>query len=441
MKRVAYIILATIAYCGCSRSGEGEQSSDGALNEIVLSPSVSEQVSSKGTIIEDITDLRSTTFMLYATAYDNDGDGVYAVAKAEIGYTSGAWSPTEGHKIYWPTSESDVTFYAWSPATVEPDYISEANLYFACDTKAAETSSGGVMTLHKDDASGDVVHYYDGAAALQEDLICSTTVMKNPTQQSVEGYGEIDYTVDLAFVHALTHLKFQYKTADGVEVRIKAMTLHNIISKGGFYSYSDDADEPYEWATYGDYYKDTRPNYHSVPMAWGNEDFVAATHTAVPINGKNDLMVFPQQVAAWNPDYIRDWDTNPGYSIANNDGFGSLYADMGAYLQIYCDMRTTHGADEHGDDVTYGESDTMTIDPDSDPVCCIYVPISSKDSDGKEVWVAGNIVTYTLTFGAGYDKDGEKNEDLTDSDDTPLTVEVTATLNGWYEGGDFDVEF
>ncbi|MFI3277468.1 MAG: fimbrillin family protein [Rikenellaceae bacterium] len=434
MKRVAYIILASIALCGCNTSDEGVQPSEGALSEIIISPSLSEQVGSKGAIIENITDFQSATFMLYATAYDYGSEGysgdVYAVAKAEIGYSSGAWSPTEGHKIYWPTSESDVTFYAWHPASVEPAYIGGANLYFACDTKAAPTSSDGVMTLYKDTASGDVVHYYNGAAGVLEDLMCSTTVMKNPTQQSAEGYSTIDYTVDLKFVHALTHLKFQYKTAEGVQVRIKAMTLHNIISKGGFYSYSSGT---YEWATYNDYYEDTRPNYQCVPMAWGNEDFVAATHTAVAINGENDLMVFPQEVTAWVPN-----DGEYTYSIANND---SATGAKRAYLQIYCDMETTHGANEHGDGVTYGDSDSMTIDPDSDPVCCIYVPISSKDSDGNELWKAGNIVTYTLTFGAGYDKDGEKNPDLTDDDETTISVEVTASLNGWDNGGNYDVEF
>ncbi len=438
MKRAAYIILATIALCGCNTSDEGSQLSESALDEIIISPTLSDQVSTKGTIIEDDSDFQKETFMLYATAFDNDTAADYAVAKAEIGYSYSSWSPTEGHKIYWPTSESDVTFYAWHPATVEPALISEANLYFACDTKAAPKTSDPV-TLYKDATSGDVVHYYNGAAGVQEDLICSTTVMKNPTQQSVEGYDEIDYTVDLEFVHALTHLKFQYKTAAGVEVRVKAMTLHNIISKGGFYSYSNGT---YGWAAYTtenyNYYEDTRPNYHCVPMAWENEDFDAATETAVAISGENDLMVFPQEVAAWDPDYIRDWTDEPGYSIANNDGYGTLHAEKGAYLQIYCDMETTHGDDEHGDDVTYSDSDEeMTIEPDY----CIFVPISSKDSNGEEVWLAGNIVTYTLTFGAGYDKEGNKNPDLTDDDDTPILVVVTATLNKWTDGGDYDVEF
>lgn len=438
MKRAAYIILATIALCSCNTSDEGSQLSESALDEIIISPTLSDQVSTKGTIIEDDTDLQKETFMLYATAYDNDTAADYAVAKAEIGYSYSFWSPTEGHKIYWPTSESDVTFYAWHPATVEPAYIGGKELYFACDTKAAPKTSDNI-TLYKDTASGDVVHYYNGAAGVQEDLICSTTTMKNPTQQSVEGYDKIDYEVDLAFVHALTHLKFQYKTAAGVEVRIKAMTLHNIISKGGFYSYSDGT---YEWAYYDsdnpdyayNYYEDTRPNYHCVPMAWGNEEFVASTETAVAISGENDLMVFPQEVAAWDPDYIRDWDGEPGYSIANNDGLGTLHAEKGAYLQIYCDIKTSS---TFGDDSTYSESDTsMSLDPDY----CIFVPISSKDNSGEEVWLAGNIVTYTLTFGAGYDKEGNKNDDV-EEDETPVSVVVTASLNGWDNGGDYDVEF
>ncbi len=431
MKRVTYIILATIALCGCSTSDEGVQSSESALDEIIISPSLSDQASTKGSIIEDITDLQKETFMLYATAYDydsedNSGD-VYAVAKAEIGYSYGTWSPTEGHKIYWPTSESDVTFYAWHPASVEPNFHRYKQIGIEYTTNAATTPEDGVITLHKE--GNDVVHYKDSVAVTQDDLMYCITTMTNPTQQSVNG-DDPDYTVDLDFIHLLTGLRFEYKTAVGIEVRIKAMTLHNIRDIGRFADYNTDS---LYWVTYDDFdgnlYTDTRPNYHCVPMKWGNEDFVASTTTAVPISGENDLMVFPQVVTAWVPST---------YSIANND---SEAGAMGAYLQIYCDMETTHGADKHGDDVTYGDEKIMTINPTTTTANCIYVPISSKDSNSNELWVAGNIVTYTLTFGAGYDKEGNENPDLTDTESSLISVKVTATLNGWNDGGSYYVEF
>ncbi len=427
MSRFAYIILATLALGSCNTSDEGLQPDLAEHNEIIVAPTLSDHMTTKGAIMESITELQSSTFMLYATAYDSETSADYAVVESEIGYTtSGGWSPTEGHKIYWPTSESDVTFYAWHPADLEPAYCGDKNLYFACDTKAAATpTDGSFITLHKDDISGDVVHYYNGAAGLQDDLMCCTTTMKNPTQQSVEGYESIDSSVDIEFMHALTNLKFQYKTVDGVEVRIKAMTLHNIVSKGGFYSYSSGS---YEWATYGDYYADTRPNYQCVPMAWGNSDFVASTHNAVAINGENDLFVFPQTVTAWVPN-----DGTYTYSIAANDGADGAKR---AYLQIYCDIETTHASDKHGDDMTYGSEESMELDPQY----CIYVPISSKDSNGDEAWKAGNIVTYTLTFGTGYNADGTKNNDLI-PDTSTLDVTVTATLNGWSDGGSYGVEF
>ncbi len=429
MRRATYIFVA-VALMSCARS---EVPTIEVENHTMIFEPTVDDSSTRGTIVnpDDFTS-DGQTFHLYATAtsniYDESGSFVYdtyPVAKADIEYSGTSWVPTDGNKIYWPTSASDVTFYAWYPATITPKKFDTNCIIIACDTYAGTTDETNEITLYKE--GNDMINKTsEGTKGLQEDIMTCITTKSNPTMESVKD-GEPNYTVSLNFSHVYTNLKFKYKTRDNISVRIKAMTLHNVDSKCGFYNWSSTS---YEWAKYNsEYYSEysnTKPNYHCVPITWSSAaEYVSSTTDAIDLDGDNDLMIIPQEVSAWNPTEA----TN--YSPAANDGFtNSYYGYQHTYLRIYCDIKVD-GTLAWGDDKLPLESDTELDMPSGH---CMYVPLSSD-----KLWIAGKTVTYTLVFGSGYDENGELI--TLDTTPTPTPIVVTASLSDWDKGDDSNIEF
>ncbi len=352
------------------------------------------------------------TFHLYATSLDI-ANNPYVMADNTATYASGKWDI--GHTMYWPTNEATVDFYGWSPITIDrPSTVASGQI----NGLNYDTNCGNFLALSPDITlykyGNDVVHKtIDGKWGVQDDLMQVIKAnVKNPTQQSVDG--EIVNTqIQLEFEHLLTHLKFKYKTEQSIKVRIKGMTLHNISSKDTW-NYFGDGNSQNGW--YSNLYPTplTKANYHAVPMAWGNTKFVSKEDGTIEISGENYLMVLPQSVEAWNPK-----QDGVDYTIKWNDGLlDGRYAYLKSYLRIYCDIATNKDVLLFGDNVVpSGDNFDMPSE------YCVYVPISSSDGT-NELWKAGNQVTYTLTFGGGYDEDGKE---------ILQPIKVTPELSDWID--------
>lgn len=426
IKIYIFILGATLGWSSCTDSMEGIIG-DSSQSEIGLSTYI-ETLSGRAAAIEGNSDFQvdGSEFGLCVNAYDN---GTYNIANTTVTYTNGKW--VAGETLYWPTSETAVDFYAWRPKDItmlsNENYSSFNDfLMFDYDTKAATTPSSNNIILYKNEALDEIIHKTAaGEDGLQEDVMFALTLdRKNPTQQSVDGETP-NYNVELQFKHTLTRLRFQYNTEvelttdpiTKIEVRIKAMTLHNVYSKGTCYIFGNNNIQWTSWT-----FADALPNYHSVPMPWSNDNFVSGS-TATVISSTNDLMVIPQTLNKWNT------SSSYAYSIAANDGYVSgTNAYYQSYLRIYCDLQqviTRNGVDTviplWGDYTASSSTDTEITTYASH---CVYVPIDDKDADGKSLWQAGNQVTYTLTFGGGYDVYGNL---------VLNPIEVVPTLTNWVE--------
>ncbi len=195
-------------------------------------------------------------------------------------------------------------------------------------------------------------NYYDLIYALREDVECPE---------------ESPYSVELPFRHALTQVGFKAKNSLGVDVKVYGIEIHNLKYSGTFTVSEDtstDDDNRGVWAL------DDDIDFFSAVMS-SDGVTVSSSDDTTPVqlsDTDNVMILMPQTFSPWVPSEC---------SIADND-----LGAKGAYLKISCDI---DGA---------GEGD-------------IYVPIGSADSEGDELWGAGYIVTYLLTFGTGYDEDGK----------------------------------
>lgn len=209
-------------------------------------------------------------------------------------------------------------------------------------------------------------------------------------REDVECPEESPYSVQLPLCHALTQVVFKAESSLEKDVKVTELEIHNLKYTGTF-TVSDDTLSD---GNSGVWALDSDVDDFSAAISSEGVTVPSDGSTIQLTDGDNVMILMPQTFSSWEPN---------DHSISQNDS-----GDKGAYLKILCDL-------------------------DSD---YIYVPISSQDSDGDELWDAGYIVTYTLTFGMGYDENGDSN-----SDDSPVSMVVTATLNGWDDGGDYDVEF
>ena len=135
---------------------------------------------------------------------------------------------------------------------------------------------------------------------------------------------------------------------------------------------------------------------------------IVLTNTAQALTSTSEIpMVMPQSLTKWDP------TSNSIYVV---DGISTKTATTGCYLAIDCkmlDMNTN----------TYSIGDANTYDT-------IYVPFAVDPIDVTLKWEPGTRYTYILSFGSGYDSQGQTLD--------VRLIQISTSINEWGEGSTSD---
>ena len=434
-RKIYMLIGLSIAFLACSRDN-GEWAEFDEKNQISFTTDISATRGLPILHVGDGTNLDGfkrlgRTFEV--TSYIHKADGSYSIdaGSANRGNTITGnvlvndrfiWE----HEIpmYWPNESNLFNFCAYSPKAysqltdIKLTPTGDISLMYNTDAVVQKTvpyemhrhefkrSDGTVVSRTSiQDANGIL-------KGMQEDLMYAITSRHvSPSLMHNQS------PVPLAFKHILTQIHFEAVAEQHLKVIIKAMTLHNIKSKGTF-AVSEVSTLNRKQITTGKWTttEETRPNYHNVSVEWGRtlsienypKEITSIYDPNKPTYGKqnveNTLMLIPQSFKEWNR----------AVSIEAND---SETGDKGGYLKIYCDIYLQDIGDHTSELLIFGD-DVKVID--SQPLTpldqhCIFVPISSQNNAGDVFWKPGEKVTYRLTFGVKYDNEGNPTlESLTD---------------------------
>lgn len=300
-----------------------------------------------------------------------------------VGYDSqsGLWQTEETYM--WPQNWFGVDFYATYPATA-PD-----------------------ISVATDDSDPLDPYSYKGVslAAGQDNALVTDLLYAFVKSHKNEVWTRPDKALPLTFGHAFTRLSFYGITEnEGWHISVADMSIHNLYTTGTFDLKKGEWNE----ASLADrtYYNLTMNSNTPVEFTDETEGATALTSTASP------RMAIGQRLTAWDTD-----DT-----IALND---AADGPKGCYLKIRCRIYTDDG----------GEVEQLFPTAESGlTYAYIYVPFGNEGVGSPDGWEAGRHYRYTLTFGGGYDDEGNPNI----ADDS---VKVTATITAWtpdddLEGGD-----
>lgn len=254
-----------------------------------------------------------------------------------------AWDyATASDLRYWPTGGETLDFYAYAPYNHE-----------SINSKSFTSTAGVVLdvTIPAEADQADI-------------MFAEAKTVATPSPIAAQ---------ELLFKHALTQVKFAARTnTDGLFVDIAAngIELCNINSEGIFTSSTA------AWTgieTLADY---TVTNA-AITASYDNDANTTGEQLAA-IGDENVLMLIPQELSA----VVIDEETK--LPTAN---------DTGAYAIVSCKIYQTLGSGETATKVYLVGS--------ADDFADVYVPISSVNSEGAEIWNRAKIVTYNLLIGAG----------------------------------------
>ena len=272
---------------------------------------------------------------------------------------TGLWQTEETY--VWPQNFFGVDFYATYPATAPDISVSTDN----SDPEAPYTFKGVTLTAQQDNA-------------LVTDLLYAF-VKSHKNEVTTRP----DKALPLTFGHAFTRLSFYGATnTEGWHVSVAAISLHNIYTTATF----DLKRGQWNAASLAErtYYNLTMNS--NTPVEFTDETVGATplTSTASP------RMAIGQPLTAWDP--------------ATESIYGTPVekpATTGCYLKISCRIYTLDGG---GSEVPVfpGDDEASSYD-------YIYVPFTNLSAGNTAGWEAGRHYRYTLTFGAGYDDEGNPN--------------------------------
>lgn len=414
---IAAVTLVTVAMTavGCSNDDIVEQPS--AVPAIMFNPVVDHARSSRS--VTPTTDDNFNAFDVWAFKADDDraDDLTFVMGHdAETGYLITLGSPngleeriTGGFANIWGYDNplevtlwpNDMTqqlqFYAVAPSTVSED---------ADGLTLDITKPSHQFTYTPGEATND-----DGTTdhSMQRDIVVAAKTVHLTDINHLGGYtvgvasDEKKYpqmTVPLTFRHALSQLSFQAKLEPGVgdfSVTIHSITVCNVHRTGictieadgtPKWTYPADDDEPLGSYTV------TVNGTEGITLYSADGASTGAVTTPVKLsNGTeagfdDNLMLVPQTLTPWDP---------TAAAAASQEG---------AYLRIKCE-------------ITQGRASLL-----AEPYA--YVPLKGFDADSQAwdgQWAAGKHYVYTLTFGLGWNSEGQLNG-------SKITYSVTAN-NDW----------
>ena len=299
---------------------------------------------------------------------------------------------------YWPSDGSKLNFYAISPATLE-DEEHNANYLWLIHGPKAITGTDGTEKVTNEIYCSLVNEYGNSKGGKNYDLMYATAFNYDK--------GTYGTKVKLTFKHTLSQVIFKGKTSNAsLKADIKSITMKNIIHSGYF-------SIPAELQTEGDNYaRDPKASDWTLTTSRLSfaakltaENIILDSNTEAKDLSKADepILVIPQ--------VLTPWPTTPENAVSIDTGT----TNGQSYLEIV--MKLTQNEQY----VIGTASEYQTI----------YVPFANVDDNNTTGWEPGKRYIYTLTFGGGYDKDG--NLIL-----APITFEPS--VDDWLDASGYNIQ-
>lgn len=390
MKKNLFMTAATIAalLTGCSTDEEIANIETSAKNAIGFNI-VSNGAETKATPIKpsnltttdfDVFAFNSTTGDLFMGTHQGDfgHDGV------DIHYDGSNWNYKNPDDLaYWPSDGSKLSFYAISPATVEDD----------CKINYLWKIHGPIATEDPEVTNKincSLVDEYGKSTGKNYDLMYATAFNYDKSTYNTK--------VKLTFKHTLSQVIFKGQTSNAsLKADIQSITMMNIKFSGIFSIPTESQTENSNYA------RDPKASDWNLHDSWS--PFAAkliANNIKIDNTEAKDLSKTDEPILVI-PQVLTPWSTKVSIEEAKNQ--------YQSYLEI--SMKLTQNEQY----VIGSASKYQTI----------YVPFNN----GTEGWEPGKRYIYTLTFGGGYDKDG--NLIL-----APITFEPEVT--DWVDASGYNVQ-
>ena len=359
----------TTLLLGCTQEDQNYAAVTTPAGEPVVTFLAAANDPTRGTAMSGSFDTNAS-FRVYATVQEREGNAPKAGAELSTFINGDVVSyqrvPAMGREQYkyvwktdadywWPQDNIMVTFYAIHPATAP-------QMTGFPDTKTfAYTSGEGGQLI---DGDTDLMYAY---VQTHRDDKTFTSVTANVDDNS---------TVALRFHHLLSQVAFYGKLSNlfssfGWTVEVGGITLHNVNAAATIqFATSSFTITAAETPVLQDYTLAMNDSRQPVTTTTVAKD---GNNKNIPLTSPTDVkMLVPQTLTAWVP--------------ASQDGGTTIAsAPTGSYLEIA--MRIKDGNNQY----QMGTADNYQT---------VYVPFGT-------IWQSGKRHNYTLTFGAGYDANGQ----------------------------------
>lgn len=175
----------------------------------------------------------------YPTTYTGFSNGAIYMKDVTVGYNTelASWEPTDV-KYYWPKNGT-LTFFGYSPATVNATYNEVGQIEFK-DYEVSTERTKQVDLMFSEKTYNQ--YKYSGSNYSTDEVKGSGT-----TDQDAATTTDPYTGAHLVFKHALSSVLFNVKTnqdysADQTVITLKSITLNNVLSKGTFTQNIADSD-------------------------------------------------------------------------------------------------------------------------------------------------------------------------------------------------------
>lgn len=358
MKKLFYstVCAAAVLLSGCSDTELAHVGSN-TQNAIGFHV-VGNKMNSRANII-DSKNITSTDFNVYAYINNEDGtDGAPFMGGNDTGlgnkginisHKGSDWAYTTSSDIrYWPTTDTELNFYAVNPGS---------NRLFSW-----QFSNTKKEIAYNCFNEYSVDNFYDDTDGTKKQHMTNPDAMYAVAKKQTfaTSSGKVKFT----FKHILSQVVFKAKTQydNDMEVDINAVSIHNF-KTGGTFTIPEGEPAQSNWTLN----KINQASGFTVKKVEAGKNIkVSQSNNATDISDGPMLFV-PQKLTKWN--------------VATNTAAANKAEQ--SYLKITCKIKQS-GAYLFGSATAYKD---------------LYVPFEAD-------WQPGKRYTYTLIFGGGYDENG-----------------------------------